>query len=145
MLTIRYRDVDLKLTTNVTSIFSSIVISFDGRECFCRYQPSIKARRGRRNNRWCIRAATSAGNLKVWVVRRGATVCRFAQCTGCENSRNAVHTVSWWVATRYVCYFVAFLLSLRRVFLFSVLRFLLWPRLFSRRLHRRNDIHPVRI
>lgn len=52
-------------------------------------------------------AATSAGNLRDRAVQR-ATVCRFAQCAGCENSRNAVHdAVSRWVATRHVCYFVA--------------------------------------
>lgn len=74
------------------------------------------------NNRWRIRATTSASNLRVPVVRR-ATVCRFAQCTGCENSRNAVHDIaSRWVATRHVCYFVAaFLLSLQRIFLFPAI------------------------
>lgn len=66
-------------------------------------------------------AATSAGNLRARAMHR-ATVCRFAQCAGCENSRNAVHdAVSRWVATRYVCYFVAarfWLSPVSRIFLF---------------------------
>lgn len=93
-------------------------------------------------------AATSAGNLRVRAVQR-ATVCRFAQCAGCENSRNAVHdTVSRWVATRHVCYFVA-----ARVPGFHPSRIFLFPATSSfgsssrgrRRLTTRNDIHPVQI
>lgn len=78
---------------------------------------------------------------------RCATVCRFAQCAGCENSRNAVHdAVSRWVATRYVCFFCgsAFLLSPRRIFLFPATSSF-GSSLLAHRLTTRNDIHPVQI
>jgi len=78
---------------------------------------------------------------------RRATVCRFAQCTGCENSRNAVHdAVSRWVATRHVCYFAAAPVSAfsRRIFLLPAVSSL--DSSFShRRPATRNDIHPVQI
>lgn len=77
-------------------------------------------------------ATTSAGNLRVRAVQR-ATVCRFAQCAGCENSRNAVHdVVSRWVATRHVCYFVAARFWLSPVPYISLSRYFLFRLFFSR-------------
>jgi len=78
---------------------------------------------------------------------RRATVCRFAQCTGCENSRNAVHdAVSRWVATRHVCYFAAAPVSAfsRRIFLLPAASSL-GSSFSHRRPATRNDIHPVQI
>lgn len=62
-----------------------------------------------------------------------ATVCRFAQCAGCENSRNAVHdAVSRWVATRHVCYFVAARFWLSPVSYISLSCYFLFRLLFLR-------------